>query len=120
MLQNNVIIVTHPHGEYGKIINNEQTSSLNATVLLLWLAAAAIAPYESGGILCSDRGQSCDAFQAILLEETSPRCNKNVYFGYSHYKVQPKGAYLKKTVLYHNNKAEKKNYFFVFCVLIYK
>ena len=28
-----------------------------------------------GGILCSDRGQSCDAFQAILLEETSPRCN---------------------------------------------
>ena len=30
----------------------------------------------SGGILCSERGQSRDAFQAIPLEETSPRCNK--------------------------------------------
>ena len=30
----------------------------------------------SGGILCSERGQSHDAFQAIPLEETSPRCNK--------------------------------------------
>ena len=29
----------------------------------------------SGGILCSERGQSRDAFQAIRLEETSPRCN---------------------------------------------
>ena len=29
------------------MINNEQTGSLNATVVLLWLAAAAIAPYES-------------------------------------------------------------------------
>ena len=32
----------------------------------------------SGGILCSERGQSRDAFQAIPLEETSPRCNKDV------------------------------------------
>ena len=31
----------------------------------------------SGGILCSERGQSRDAFQAIRLEETSPRCNKS-------------------------------------------
>ena len=30
----------------------------------------------SGGILCSERGQSRDEFQAIPLEETSPRCNK--------------------------------------------
>ena len=30
----------------------------------------------SGGILSSERGQSRDAFQAIPLEETSPRCNK--------------------------------------------
>ena len=30
----------------------------------------------SGGILCSERGQSRDAFQAIQLEETSPRCNQ--------------------------------------------
>ena len=42
--------------------------------------AAAIAPYESqGGTLCSERGQSRDAFQAIPLEESSPRCNKTVY-----------------------------------------
>ena len=34
----------------------------------------------SGGILCSERGQSRDAFQAIRLEETSPRCN-NEYYG---------------------------------------
>ena len=33
----------------------------------------------SGGILCSERGQSRDAFQAIPLEETSPRCNKSLY-----------------------------------------
>ena len=59
------------------MINNEQPGSLNAMVLLLWLAAAAIAPYEPEGYtLCSDRGKSYDAFQAILLEETSPRCNK--------------------------------------------
>ena len=58
-------------------MNSEQTGSLNATVLLLLLAAAAVAPYECGGILCSDRGQSCDAFQAILLEDISPRCNKS-------------------------------------------
>ena len=30
----------------------------------------------SGGIQCSEREQSRDAFQAIPLEETSPRCNK--------------------------------------------
>ena len=38
----------------------------------------------SGGILCSERGQSRDAFQAIRLEETSPRCNKyevSIYYG---------------------------------------
>ena len=29
------------------MINNEYTGSLDVTVLLLWLAAAAIAPYES-------------------------------------------------------------------------
>ena len=33
----------------------------------------------SGGILCSERGQSRDAFQAIPLEETSPRCNNILY-----------------------------------------
>ena len=33
----------------------------------------------SGGILCSERGQSRDAFQAIRLEEISPRCNKHIY-----------------------------------------
>ena len=33
----------------------------------------------SGGILCSERGQSRDAFQAIRLEETSPRCNNKLY-----------------------------------------
>ena len=33
----------------------------------------------SGGILCSERGQSRDAFQAIPLEETSPRCNNELY-----------------------------------------
>ena len=33
----------------------------------------------SGGILCSERGQSRDAFQAIRLEETSPRCNNLFY-----------------------------------------
>ena len=32
----------------------------------------------SGGILSSERGQSRDAFQAIPLEETSPRCNKKI------------------------------------------
>ena len=31
------------------MINNEQSGLLNATVLLLWLAVAAIAPYESDG-----------------------------------------------------------------------
>ena len=36
---------------------------------------AVIAPCKSKGILCSDRRQSCDAFQTILLEETSSRCN---------------------------------------------
>ena len=35
---------------YWKITNNDQTGSLNATVLLLGLAAAAIAPYESEGV----------------------------------------------------------------------
>ena len=33
----------------------------------------------SGGVLCSERGQSRDAFQAISLEETSPRCNNRHY-----------------------------------------
>ena len=86
------------------MINNEQSGSLNATILLLWLKAAVkkmLPPYESEvyytliegnnvmhfknrqsywkelvrGAINSDRGQSCDAFQAILLEETCPRCN---------------------------------------------
>ena len=38
------------------MINNEQTGSLNATVLFLWLAAAAIAPYESQGVYHALRG----------------------------------------------------------------
>ena len=33
----------------------------------------------SGGTLCSERGQSRDAFQAIRLEETSPRRNNALY-----------------------------------------
>ena len=64
---------------YGKMINNEQTDSLNATrscCYWLPLGAAAIAPRVSGGILCSERGQSRNAFQAIPLEKTSTRCNK--------------------------------------------
>ena len=32
------------------MINNKQPGSLNAMVLLLWLTAAAIAPYESEGV----------------------------------------------------------------------
>ena len=32
------------------MINNEQTGSLNATVLLLKLTAAVIAPYQSEGV----------------------------------------------------------------------
>ena len=35
------------------MINNEQSGSLNTTVLLLWLTAAAIAPYESEGVYYS-------------------------------------------------------------------
>ena len=35
----------------------------------------------SGGILSSERGQSRDVFQAIPLEESSPRCNNLVYSG---------------------------------------
>ena len=36
-----------------EMINNEQTGSLNASVLLLWLAASAIAPLRvSGGGVC--------------------------------------------------------------------
>ena len=34
---------------YEEMINNKQPGSLNATVSLLWLTAAAIAPYESEG-----------------------------------------------------------------------
>ena len=33
-----------------------------------------------GDILCSDRGQSRDAFQAILLEETGRMCNNVLYY----------------------------------------
>ena len=40
----------------------------------------------SGGILCSERGQSHDAFQAIPLEETSPRCNKDIYMIFFSYR----------------------------------
>ena len=40
------------------------------------LAAATKSLRGGGGILCSERGQSRDAFQAIPLEETSPRCNR--------------------------------------------
>ena len=33
----------------------------------------------SGGILCSERGQSRDVFQEIRLEDTSPRCNNGLF-----------------------------------------
>ena len=36
-------------------------------------------PRVSGGILCSERGISRNAFQAIRLEETSVRCNNVLY-----------------------------------------
>ena len=63
---------------YGKMINNEQTSSLN---MPRGLVAMAHCPLRvSGGILCSERGQSRDAFQAIPLDETSPRCNNVLYY----------------------------------------
>ena len=62
------------------MINNEQPGLLNAKNLLLLLTVAAIAPYESEGVhYALIRGQSCYAFQAILLEETCPRCNKKIY-----------------------------------------
>ena len=35
---------------YKDIINNKKPGSLNATVLLLWLTAAAIAPSQSEGV----------------------------------------------------------------------
>ena len=39
-----------------------------------------------GGILYFEIGQSCDAFQAILLEETCPRCNNTWQYMYvSHH-----------------------------------
>ena len=61
------------------MINNEQTGSLNATRSCSYGSQRRPLPPKSlrgGGILCSERGQSRDAFQAIPLEETSPRCNK--------------------------------------------
>ena len=51
----------------------------------------------SGGILCSERGQSRDAFQAIPLEETSPRCNKMHYTVI--FKIDLVWAGLEKTIL---------------------
>ena len=64
---------------YGKMINNEQTGSLNATRSCCYGSQRRpLSPKSLGGILSSERGQSRDAFQAIPLEETSPRCNKSV------------------------------------------
>ena len=40
------------------------------------------------GILCSDRGQSGDAFQAILLKDTCPKCNN--YCGDSYAEIYRK------------------------------
>ena len=62
------------------MINNEQTGSLNATRSCCYGSQRRPLPLRvSGGILCSERGQSRDAFQAIRLEETSPRCNNVIY-----------------------------------------
>ena len=41
---------------YEEMKNNEQGGSLNATVLLLWLTAVAIAPYESEGVYYTLKG----------------------------------------------------------------
>ena len=46
----------------------------------------------SGGILCSERGQSRDAFHAIRLEETSPRCNKSAWMNIIASTYRPKLA----------------------------
>ena len=62
---------------YGKMINNEQTGSLNATRSCCYGSQRRPLPPKSlRGIICSEKGQSRDAFKAIPLEETSPRCNK--------------------------------------------
>ena len=36
--------------QYEEMINNELPGLLNGTILLLWLTAAPIAPYESEGV----------------------------------------------------------------------
>ena len=62
-----------------KMITTNENGVFNATVLLLSSCSGGHCPLKvSGGILCSERGQSRDAFQATPLEETSPRCNKLV------------------------------------------
>ena len=66
-----------------KMITMNETACLTPRSCCYVLVAAAIAPYEyQGGILCSERGQSYDAFQATQLEETSPRCNKQILVGH--------------------------------------
>ena len=56
----------------------------------------------SGGILCSERGQSRDAFQAIPLEETSPRCNNIILYGTSCIDAFVESLLGITTDLYHN------------------
>ena len=61
-----------------KMITTNEMAYLGPRSCCYVPVAAAIAPLESqGGILCSERGQSRDAFKAVPLEETSPRCNKD-------------------------------------------
>ena len=62
-------------------ITTNETACLTPRSCCYVPAAAAIAALlESRGcILCSEMGQSRDAFQATPLEETSPRCNKVKY-----------------------------------------
>ena len=62
------------------MINNEKPARLMPRDLVAMVRSGGHCPLRvSGGILCSERGQSLDAFQAIPLEETSPRCNKFLY-----------------------------------------
>ena len=59
------------------MLNNEQTGSLNATRSCCYGSQRRPLPPKSvRGYTMLWEGQSRDAFQAIRLEETSPRCNK--------------------------------------------
>ena len=62
------------------MINNEQTGTLNATRSCCYGSQRRPLPPKSlRGYTMLWEGQSRDAFQAIPLEETSPRCNKSWY-----------------------------------------